>query len=102
MPMYYDEPFADSSAIPTMLLSKHTRKDVTVAISGDGGDEFFLGYNRYDFMNKYQMIYNLPFSLRKTLAFFLSRMPINKVSLFSNVWWQMNDPFHVHQNGFEF
>ena len=85
MPMYYDEPFADSSAIPTMLLSKHTRKDVTVAISGDGGDEFFLGYNRYDFMNKYQMIYNLPFSLRKTLAFFLNRMPINKVSLFGNV-----------------
>ena len=44
---YYDEPFDDSSAIPSMLLAKHTRKDVTVALTGDAGDENFIGYERY-------------------------------------------------------
>ena len=72
LPFFYDEPFADSSAIPTTLVSKAARKDVTVALSADGGDEVFGGYNRYDYMHRYgKTLSSIPKAVRKV---FLSAM----------------------------
>lgn len=63
---YYDEPFADFSAIPSSLLAKVTREDVTVAIGGDGGDEIFYGYSTYTKLAEKERLYKyLPYALRK-------------------------------------
>lgn len=70
----YDEPFADSSALPTLLLNKITKQYVTVALAGDGADESFLGYSHFDSLIKNRPIMKIPYQIRKFLSrpFFLN------------------------------
>ncbi len=65
----YSEPFADSSQLPTYLVSKMARRGVTVALTGDAGDEIFAGYNRHIFTrNHWNNIQKVPYGLRKKIA----------------------------------
>lgn len=79
IPETYDEPFADSSAIPTMLVSEFTRRHVTVSLSGDGGDELFCGYPRYRWVRQGNAVQGIPGFLRRPLGTLLSCIPIHKV-----------------------
>lgn len=64
---HYGEPFADASMVPTFLLCEFAKEHVTVALSGDGADELFGGYNRYLAMNNLQKFNAIPLALRKGL-----------------------------------
>lgn len=64
----YDEPFADSSALPSLLLNQEAKNLVTVALSGDGGDESFFGYSHFKSLAKHKYIIGLPYFIRRILA----------------------------------
>ncbi|WP_290525573.1 asparagine synthase (glutamine-hydrolyzing) [Alcanivorax sp.] len=76
LPQLYDEPFADSSQLPTCLIASLTREHVTVALSGDGGDELFGGYNRHLWGPRvWEKVSCLPLSSRKALASLIQAVP---------------------------
>ena len=86
MPLYYDEPFADGSQVPTYLLSKLTREHVTVALSGDGGDELLAGYTRYRTGKDIaRVIRAIPAALRPAVAGAIRGAP--------DAAWRVLEPF---------
>jgi asparagine synthase (glutamine-hydrolysing) len=77
LPHLYDEPFADSSQIPTALVCRVARRHVTVALSGDAGDELFGGYNRYFWGPRiWQRLAWMPFSLRRAIGQAIVYLPM--------------------------
>ena len=82
LPFFYDEPFADSSAIPTSLVSRIAKEKVTVALSADGGDEIFAGYNRYDYLIKYgDRLNSIPPFIRKGAAKLMHAIPAQSIPI---------------------
>ena len=77
LPQMYDEPFADSSQIPTYLVCRVARQKVTVALTGDGGDELFAGYNRYISTQRvWKKVAWLPYRARRALGAAVTAMPL--------------------------
>ncbi len=77
LPRVYDEPFADSSQIPTIIVSKLARASVTVALSGDGGDELFAGYDRYRWTRRlWSFLRLVPRTVRTGLGCALRSVPL--------------------------
>jgi asparagine synthase (glutamine-hydrolysing) len=81
VPHHYDEPFADASAIPTLALAHMTRQHVTVALSGDGGDELFGGYPYYGYLRRLEPLRKLAAPVRTLLGSAAARVPGHRVAM---------------------
>ncbi len=85
LPYHYDEPFGDSSAIPTMLVSKMARQEVTVALSADAGDECFAGYNRHEYLVRYgNKLGRVPNFIKKTIGKTMDYVPAKHLPILKN------------------
>ncbi|KPK51646.1 MAG: hypothetical protein AMJ63_11790, partial [Myxococcales bacterium SG8_38_1] len=92
---HYGEPFADSSALPTWYLCEYTRTGVTVALSGDGGDEAFSGYRRYSHSQTARALRRLPGPLPSLLAKTLGSIPIPAAQQVRDYGRRLMEPEHV-------
>lgn len=91
---FYDEPFADASALPTHIISKHVVKDAKVALSGDGADELFAGYPRYRAgINEWNRMAVIPLSLRPFIAKLIPDAPDKLIYPLSSL--VLSDPARV-------
>ena len=92
LPIIHDEPFSDNSQIPSFLLSQLASKQIKVALSGDGGDELFCGYNRYGSTNNWSNKFDLiPGSVRKILANGIKSTSQDKLNSLLNLFPNLNE-----------
>ncbi len=85
LPTIWDEPFADESQIPTFLISRVARQHVTVALSGDGGDECFAGYNRHVLVARAARLLTANPALRRSAAKFAARLVDRSYTMFAGL-----------------
>lgn len=87
LPILYDEPFSDSSQIPTFLVAQLARQHVTVSLSGDGGDELFCGYNRYQYSsNLWHKLSIMPRPIRTLLGGWMTRISPRSWTRFADIF----------------